>query len=93
MGLFGFGKKKNTQEQKINDTFASFGANTNEIKQPGKESRVDAARAAEAARIAAQKKEQILEKMAATAADCVIHISSAVLNHAQPIPGCDSGTG
>lgn len=63
MGLFNWGKKKKTQGQEINEAFAAFGAETNEVKQPGKESRKETAEKAEKQRQASIKKEQILEKM------------------------------
>lgn len=63
MGLFNWGKKKKTQGQEIDEAFAAFGAETNEVKQPGKESRKETAANAQAARLAEVKKEQLLEKM------------------------------
>ncbi len=63
MGLFNWGKKKNSAEQQINDAFTQFGEKTNEVRQPGKESRKESIQRAENARIAEVKKEQILEKM------------------------------
>ena len=63
MGLFGWGKKKPTQAEQINEAFTNAGAQTNEVKQPEKMDRITAAKKAELERKSALQKEQILGKL------------------------------
>lgn len=64
MGLFGFGKKKETKSE-TDKIFEQFGSATNDVKPPEKQSRKEAAALASDARVSQVKKDQLLEKLSA----------------------------